>query len=102
MTTVFTVARENPRSCDLRGFSIPLWRGGLCPRLATAYTVFRKYILTLTPMFLYHIGVFKKRGEIMDESKLTPEELEEMEKQFWEIVRKYRPEIFEENESDTD
>ena len=24
----------------------------------------------------------------MDESKLTPEELEEMEKQFWEIVRK--------------
>ena len=25
----------------------------------------------------------------MDESKLTPEELEEMEKQFWEIVRKY-------------
>lgn len=65
-------------------------------------TVFRKYILTLTPMFLYHIGVFKKRGEIMDESKLTPEELEEMEKQFWEIVRKYRPEIFEENESDTD
>lgn len=86
----------------LRGFSIPLWRGGLCPRLATAYTVFRKYILTLTPMFLYHIGVFKKRGEIMDESKLTPEELEEMEKQFWEIVRKYRPEIFEENESDTE
>lgn len=53
-------------------------------------------------MFLYHIGVFKKRGEIMDESKLTPEELEEMEKQFWEIVRKYRPEIFEENESDID
>lgn len=39
---------------------------------------------------------------IMDESKLTPEELEEMEKQFWEIVRKYRPEIFEENESDTE
>ena len=38
----------------------------------------------------------------MDESKLTPEELEEMEKQFWEIVRKYRPEIFEENESDTE
>lgn len=53
-------------------------------------------------MFLYHIGVFKKRGEIMDESKLTPEELEEMEKQFWEIVRKYRPEIFKENESDTE
>lgn len=79
------------------------------PRVATSgaffrlvVTVFRKYILTLTPMFLYHIGVLKKRGEIMDESKLTPEELEEMEKQFWEIVRKYRPEIFEENESDTD
>ena len=74
------------------------------PRVATSgaffrlvVTVFRKYILTLTPMFLYHIGVFKKRGEIMDES-----ELEEMEKQFWEIVRKYRPEIFEENESDTE
>lgn len=29
----------------------------------------------------------------MDESKLTPEELEEMEKQFWEIVRKYRPRL---------
>ena len=78
------------------------------PRVATSgaffrlvVTVFRKYILTLTPIFLYHIGVFK-RGEIMDESKLTPEELEEMEKQFWENVRKYRPEIFEENESDTD
>ena len=41
-------------------------------------------------MFLYHIGVFKKRGEIMDDAKLTPEELEEMEKQFWKIVRKYR------------
>ena len=25
----------------------------------------------------------------MDDAKLTPEELEEMEKQFWEIVRKY-------------
>lgn len=47
-------------------------------------------------MFLYHIGVFKKRGEIMDDAKLTPEELEEMEKQFWKIVRKYRPEISEE------
>ena len=35
-------------------------------------------------------------GEIMDDAKLTPEELEEMEKQFWEIVRKYRPEISEE------
>ena len=32
----------------------------------------------------------------MDDAKLTPEELEEMEKQFWEIVRKYRPEISEE------
>ena len=32
----------------------------------------------------------------MDGAKLTPEELEEMEKQFWEIVRKYRPEISEE------
>ncbi|WP_207717860.1 hypothetical protein, partial [Fusicatenibacter saccharivorans] len=73
-----------------------------CFSCGECQTVFRKYILTLTPMFLYHIGVFKKRGEIMDESKLTPEELEEMEKQFWEIVRKYRPEIFEENESDTD
>lgn len=48
-------------------------------------------------MFLYHIGVFeRKEGEIMDDAKLTPEELEEMEKQFWEIVRKYRPEISEE------
>lgn len=27
----------------------------------------------------------------MDDAKLTPEELEEMEKQFWKIVRKYRP-----------
>ena len=76
--------------------------GWLMPQAGYRLSVFRKYILTLTPMFLYHIGVFKKRGAIMDESKLTPEELEEMEKQFWEIVRKYRPEIFEENESDTD
>ena len=29
----------------------------------------------------------------MDDAKLTPEELEEMEKQFWEIVRKYRPRL---------
>ena len=72
------------------------------PQSRNLWGFLRKYILTLTPMFLYHIGVFKKRGEIMDESKLTPEELEEMEKQFWEIVRKYRPEIFEENESDTE
>ena len=82
--------KRKPQSRNLWGF------------LYASVTVFRKYILTLTPMFLYHIGVFKKRGEIMDESKLTPEELEEMEKQFWEIVRKYRPEIFEENESDTE
>ena len=35
----------------------------------------------------------------MDDAKLTPEELEEMEKQFWEIVRKYRPEISEEKQN---
>ena len=34
---VLIVARKKPRSCDLRGFSIPLWQGGLCLRLATAY-----------------------------------------------------------------
>ena len=45
---------------------------------------------------LSHRGFWKKEGEIIDDAKLTPEELEEMEKQFWEIVRKYRPEISEE------
>lgn len=32
------VARKKPRSCDLRGFSIPFWVGGLSPRLATSYS----------------------------------------------------------------
>lgn len=95
---------DTQKSPELRppGIFYSVVAGWLMPQAGYRLSVFRKYILTLTPMFLYHIGVFKKRGEIMDESKLTPEELEEMEKQFWEIVRKYRPEIFEENESDTD
>lgn len=95
---------DTQKSPELRppGIFHSVVAGWLMPQAGYRLSVFRKYILTLTPMFLYHIGVFKKRGEIMDESKLTPEELEEMEKQFWEIVRKYRPEIFEENESDTE
>lgn len=36
MMKVLKVARKNPSAGTL-GFFIPLWRGGLCPRLATAY-----------------------------------------------------------------
>ena len=35
MTEVLMWHSKKPRSCDLRGFSIPFWVGGLIPRLAT-------------------------------------------------------------------
>lgn len=36
--TVSMVTNEKPQSCDLWGFSIPLWVGGLSPRQATSYS----------------------------------------------------------------
>ena len=48
MTEVLMWHSKKPRSCDLRGFSIPFWVGGLIPRLATSYPMRRK-----TPCFSY-------------------------------------------------
>ena len=38
MTELLMKQYEKPRSCDLRGFSIPFGEGGLVPRLATFYS----------------------------------------------------------------
>ena len=71
MTEVLMWHSKKPRSCDLRGFSIPFWVGGLIPRLATSYVVYScKYHVVWCPKYRRKVltnGVDVRLKELLTE-----------------------------------